>query len=163
MTRLTPKFSVNQLNNIVSLLFIFIFSFDATYQYKPIESKCILPTTWSGIWQNQQQNNFNKQQNFNSQFPSFNNPFFGNDQAKNTISARKIDSITFLDKGSCLNFKDERYFFYDNREKCFRCLFIIQRHHNVLQYRESRENLFFKYNYLQKNHFINIITYFFQS
>ncbi len=103
----------------------------------PADTSCVLPTSWAGKWNNHQQNSFNKQQphnNFNSAFY----PFFNSDNAKNNpTTSRQIDSLSFLDKGSCLNFKDERYFFFDKSEKCFRCLFIIQRHYNVLQYKET--------------------------
>jgi len=40
-------------------------------------------------------------------------------------------------KGNCLQKKGDYYLFQDKEEDCFRCLFIVQKHTNVLQYKES--------------------------
>lgn len=107
-------------------------------QYSLRESSCILPPSWSGIWQNQQEpHNSNPApirfaSSSDNSFSGFYKPSADNTGVKNSIDATK-----FLSKGLCFDNKDERYFFYDKSKNCHRCLFIIQRHYNVLQYRET--------------------------
>jgi hypothetical protein len=59
---------------------------------------CILPDTWAGTWRHQQQKElFQTSSTFD----------------QNGANMKTIDDLKFLNKGSCVNFKDERYFFYD--------------------------------------------------
>ncbi|RNA26909.1 hypothetical protein BpHYR1_023705 [Brachionus plicatilis] len=82
---------------------------------------CILPASWSGTWSNQQQK------------------LAFNDKASYIFNSATVSSKyeSFQHKGRCINQKDERYFFYNRHEKCFKCLFVIQRHFNVIQFRET--------------------------
>ncbi|CAM1328113.1 Uncharacterised protein g9676 [Pycnogonum litorale] len=74
-----------------------------------VESECLLPVTWRGHW-----------------FQKGIHP---------TMEIRK-DSIST--KGKCLKSGERgRFLFYDKTHHCMRCLLILQRHYNVLQYRET--------------------------
>ena len=91
------------------------------------QHNCLLPQTWLGSW------------SFNSgtdQAQTQSKP--GGSSPNYPLKRNRIDRIGFLNKGNCVMSRQERYFFYDNVNKCHRCLFVIQRHYNVLQYRESK-------------------------
>ena len=66
--------------------------------FKPCFMTCILPETWSGTWTSQQQKEL---------FQT------SRTDANIYLVAKTIDDLKFLNKGTCVNFKDERYFFYD--------------------------------------------------
>ncbi|XP_046631186.1 uncharacterized protein LOC124311002 [Daphnia pulicaria] len=73
-------------------------------------SSCQLPDAWRGTW-----------------FQS----------GLNTV---RINETTIDFKGKCLESDGEYYLFeekLEKEEKCYRCLFIAQKHPNVLQYKES--------------------------
>ncbi len=69
---------------------------------------CNLPTQWAGKWY----------------------------QSKYT-ELRTIDSKNFINRGECTENKQDKYIFYEKNENCYRCIFIMQKHSNVLQYRAS--------------------------
>ncbi len=136
MIQIASKLSTYNLNKKIKSIFLLLLT-SITCQLTRADISCTLPVSWTGQWNSHQQSNFNKHQqqaNFNSPFY----PFLNSENNKiKPVASRIINSLSFLDKGNCLNVKDERFFFFDNSEKCFRCLFIIQRHFNVLQYRET--------------------------
>ena len=73
-----------------------------------VESLCHLPTNWSGKWY----------------------------QSKDS-DLLQINKTNFINRGSCIEHKQDKYLFYESKEDCFRCIFIMQKHTNVLQYRAS--------------------------
>ena len=54
--------------------------------------------------------------------------------SKNDILS--INQTHFINKGQCVESKQDKFVFYENDE-CYRCIFIMQKHANVLQYRAS--------------------------
>jgi len=89
------------------------------------QHNCLLPHTWLGSW------SFNSVDQAQTQLKTGSSPH-------HPLIRNRIDRIGFLNKGNCVMSRQEKYFFYDNVNKCHRCLFVIQRHYNVLQYRESK-------------------------
>ncbi|CAF0896720.1 unnamed protein product [Brachionus calyciflorus] len=93
---------------------------------------CSLPKSWSGTWSNQQY----KAESFqDKESYVFNSATVSNTHVSTFL--KLIDESHFMNRGKCIANKDERFFFFDKREKCYRCLFIIQRHYNVIQFRET--------------------------
>lgn len=74
-----------------------------------------MPSTWSGLWSNQQQAKEHLQTSFAENNYIFNSATVSStNHAQNSNTRFKtIDETSFLNKGKCLNNKDERYFFYD--------------------------------------------------
>jgi hypothetical protein len=89
------------------------------------QHNCLLPHTWQGSW------------SFNLPTDQTQTQSKPGSSSNHQIKRNRIDRIGFLNKGNCVMSRQEKYFFYDNLNKCHRCLFVIQRHYNVLQYRES--------------------------
>lgn len=73
-----------------------------------VQSLCHLPISWSGKWY----------------------------QSKDS-DLLHINKTNFINRGSCIEQKQDKYLFYESKEDCFRCIFIMQKHTNVLQYRAS--------------------------
>jgi len=48
-----------------------------------------------------------------------------------------INRTHFLNRGVCVEHKQDKFLFYESKEDCYRCVFIIQKHPNVLQYRAT--------------------------
>lgn len=69
---------------------------------------CLLPSDWHGYWYQQKYSNL-----------------------------ATINRTNFLNKGICLYHKQDKYLFYEPNESCYRCVFVIQKHSNVLQYRST--------------------------
>jgi hypothetical protein len=76
---------------------------------------CKLPQQWSGKW------------------------YMGKDTDLMTI-----DKTTFINKGICIENKEDKFLFYEN-EECYRCVFVMQKHQNVLQYRASESSYYLVY------------------
>ena len=57
-------------------------------------------------------------------------------QSKYT-DVQTIGRLNFIDRGECIESRQDKYVFYEKDENCYRCLFIMQKHYNVLQYRAS--------------------------
>ena len=82
-----------------------------------LKPTCNLPHSWSGIWSNQQTlkelqyviNSINEAQDSPNGFKVNNELLVEN--AKQLY--KTIDEYKFLNRGSCVNNNDERYFFYD--------------------------------------------------
>jgi hypothetical protein len=70
--------------------------------YQELKTSCNLPDSWSGVWLNQQQQD-------KDQF-IFDSILTGSSSSSST---KTISDISFLNKGTCVTFRDERYFFYD--------------------------------------------------
>ena len=73
------------------------------YEDTRLEPTCVLPSSWSGVWLNQQQNN-----QHDSSFTNYHSH-----SKSDSLEFKAINKDNFLNKGTCYNFKDERYFFYD--------------------------------------------------
>ena len=67
-----------------------------------LKTSCNLPDSWSGVWLNQQQQD--KDQII------FDSILTGSSSSSST---KTISDISFLNKGTCVTFRDERFFFYD--------------------------------------------------
>jgi hypothetical protein len=104
-----------KMNRIIIVIFI-ILKVVSSYQFRSF--KCELPSSWSGGWSSR----------IYTKDSSPNN--------NNTLN-NLINRNQFLSKGFCTDNKDERYLFYNRNEKCYRCLFVIQKHYNILQFRET--------------------------
>ncbi|GFR25466.1 uncharacterized protein TNCT_292131 [Trichonephila clavata] len=52
-------------------------------------------------------------------------------------STIRIDGSIFSIKGTCVESHQNMFLIEDNKEKCFRCIIIHEKHPNVLQYRET--------------------------
>ena len=70
--------------------------------YQELKTSCNLPDSWSGVWLNQQQQD--KDQII------FDSILTGSSSSSST---KTISDISFLNKGTCVTFRDERFFFYD--------------------------------------------------
>lgn len=91
-----------------TLLFILLLNTES----KRSEAGCQFPPEWEGIW-----------------FQSTVRPYI-------TIDATSISS-----KGQCTktDFRGEKYLIkVDGERKCYKCIVIYQKHHNVLQYKETK-------------------------
>ncbi|CAF0712059.1 unnamed protein product [Brachionus calyciflorus] len=73
-----------------------------------IYSSCHLPHQWTGKWY----------------------------QSKD-IDLLSINRTNFINRGVCIEHKQDKFMFYESKEDCYRCIFIMQKHSNVLQYRAS--------------------------
>jgi hypothetical protein len=73
-----------------------------------VNSLCTLPQIWSGKWY----------------------------MSKET-DLMTIDKTTFVNKGVCIENVEDKFLFYESDE-CYRCIFVMQKHQNVLQYRASK-------------------------
>lgn len=51
--------------------------------------------------------------------------------------AISISNKTMSHKGHCLASKTNKFIFHDRKNRCHRCAVIYQKHHNVIQYKES--------------------------
>ncbi|CAK9298508.1 unnamed protein product [Gordionus sp. m RMFG-2023] len=79
--------------------------------YEPsqiLAKSCIFPQRWHGSW---------SQTTF----------------AHNLV----INHNEILDKGICLAQVKQRYLLYNEKQNCYQCLFITEKHYNVLQFKES--------------------------
>jgi hypothetical protein len=88
-------------------LFFLIYTIYYLQSYE-IEAICHLPSNWSGKWY----------------------------QSKDS-DLLNITRTSFINRGTCIEHKQDKYIFYEAKEDCFRCIFIMQKHSNVLQYRAS--------------------------
>ena len=77
-----------------------------------VNSSCTLPQIWSGKWY----------------------------MSKET-DLMTIDKTTFVNKGVCIENVEDKFLFYESDE-CYRCIFVMQKHQNVLQYRASKHIVF---------------------
>lgn len=87
---------------------ILIFLIIIINQTIQIASFCHLPLNWSGKWY----------------------------QSKDS-DLLQINRTNFINRGSCIEHMQDKFIFYEPKEECFRCIFIMQKHPNVLQYRAS--------------------------
>ncbi|XP_023240911.1 uncharacterized protein LOC111639296 isoform X1 [Centruroides sculpturatus] len=49
----------------------------------------------------------------------------------------RIEGDVFTFKGKCIDSENDMFLIEDSRERCYRCVGIYEKHHNVLQYRET--------------------------
>ena len=91
---------------------------------------CVLPESWQGTWSEL------KQIKESLKFGSTLDGLYG---AVRRSSAIELTAKNFLSKGQCSLRHGDLYLFHDRLEKCHRCLRIVQKHLNVIQYRESEK------------------------
>ena len=82
-------------------------------KYVQANSLCDLPEDWSGKWY----------------------------QGKH-MDTLTINQTHFINKGQCIENKQDKFLFYESDE-CYRCIFVMQKHSNVLQFRASSLKLNF--------------------
>lgn len=91
----------------MSSFIVFFTLFSILFQVNALNS-CNLPVDWYGKWY----------------------------QSKYT-DLKTINRLSFIDRGQCIESRQDKYILYEKEENCYRCVFIMQKHHNVLQYRAS--------------------------
>ncbi len=91
------------------ILFFLLFSLVASFDVHAATSSCHLPASWTGQWY----------------------------QGKEA-QVLTIDRTHFLSRGACVEHRADKFLFYDAHEQCFRCIFVMQKHLNVLQFRSSK-------------------------
>ncbi|RNA21621.1 hypothetical protein BpHYR1_038337 [Brachionus plicatilis] len=72
-----------------------------------VTSRCHLPDQWTGKW-----------------------------YQSNGIDLLNINKTNFMNRGICIEHNQDKFLFFEKHE-CYRCIFIMQKHLNVLQYRTS--------------------------